>query len=47
MNKSIDRLTIVKTELTIYLFILKFNKITLILKVNYIIIENKNYYVIY
>lgn len=45
--KSVDKLTIIKIESLIHLFILKFNKIIFISKVNSVIIENKNYYGIY
>lgn len=47
IDKGIDKVNIVKIEVIIYLFILKFNKNQYYSKANYIIIENKSYYVIY
>lgn len=47
IDKSIDKVNIVKTYDVIYLFILKFNKNQYNSKTNLIIIENKKYYGIY
>ena len=47
IDKSIDKVAIVKIETSIYLFILKFNKNQYNSKINSIIIENKDYYGIY
>ena len=47
VDKGIDKVNIVKIDDIIYLFILKFNKNQYYSKANYIIIENKSYYVIY
>ena len=49
IDKAIDKLNIVEIDVAIYLFIFifKFNKKQTVLKINSIIIENKNYYGIY
>ena len=49
IDKSIDKVNIVEIDVAIYLFIFifKFNKKQTVLKINSIIIENKNYYGIY
>ena len=49
IDKAIDKVNIVEIDVAIYLFIFifKFNKKQTILKINSIIIENKNYYGIY
>lgn len=49
IDKAIDKVNIVEIDVAIYLFIFifKFNKKQTVLKINSIIIENKNYYGIY
>ena len=49
IDKAIDKVNIVEIDVAIYLFIFifKFNKKQTVLKINSIIIENKNYYGIF
>ena len=49
IDKAIDKVNIVEIDVAIYLFIFifKFNKKQTVLKINSIIIENKDYYGIY